>query len=80
MGRPALLIVALAALAGCTPPPALTGTGAPAVTSAPYPTLAPVDELLAAALPAPAADPAAPVEARAAALRTRAAGLRALAP
>lgn len=80
MGRPALLIAAIAALAGCTPPPVLTGTGAPAVTSAPYPTLAPVDELLAAAPPVPETDPAAAVEARAAALRARAAGLRALAP
>jgi hypothetical protein len=80
MGRTNLLFAALAALAGCTPPPALTGTGAPAVTSAPYPTLAPVDELLAAVPPLPQTDPAAPVEARAAALRTRAATLRTLSP
>jgi hypothetical protein len=80
MGRTALLISAVAALAGCTPPPALQGTSAPEVTSAPYPTLAPIDELLSAAPAFPQTDPAAPVEARAAALRSRAAGLRALTP
>jgi hypothetical protein len=80
MGRTALLFAVMAALAGCTPPPALIGAGAPDVTSAAYPTLAPVDEILASAPPLPQTDPAAPVEARAAALRARAARLRALTP
>ena len=44
MGRLALCLTALTALAACAPPPpALVGTTAPEVTSAPYPALAPLD-------------------------------------
>lgn len=79
MARLAAALATLAALAGCAPPPpALVGSRAPEVAAADYPTLAPIDELLAAAPPAPEADPAAAVNARAAALRARAADLRAM--
>ncbi len=81
MGRLARVFATLAALTGCAPPPsALIGSRSAEVTSARYPTLAPVDELLAAAPAAPETDPAAPVLARAANLRVRAAKLRALDP
>ena len=81
MGRLALCLTALTALAACAPPPpALIGSTAPEVTSAPYPALAPIDALLAAAPAAPAADPAAATAGRAAALRARAARLRAIQP
>ncbi|HQU67925.1 MAG TPA: hypothetical protein PLI43_06970 [Albidovulum sp.] len=77
MLRPAVPFAVIAALSACAPAPAVEGAVSPAVTSAAYPKLAPLDTLLAAVPPAPASDPAAPVEARAALLRSRAEALRA---
>lgn len=78
MRRPTIILAVLSALAGCaSPPPAVMGKRAETVAGR-YPSLRPLDDLLAAAPEAPATDPAAPVEARAAALRRKAAGLRAL--
>jgi hypothetical protein len=75
-----LLLAALAA--GCSSFPALDARTSRAAAQAPYPSLLPLDRLLAAAAPRagaadPAIDPAAGVAARAAGLRARAAALRA---
>ena len=81
MGRLALCLTALTSLAACAPPPpALVGSTAPEVTSAPYPALAPIDALLASVPAAPVTDPATATASRAAALRARAARLRAIQP
>jgi hypothetical protein len=71
------LVCLLPALAACATFPALKD--APA-TQADWPTLMPIDALLAAVPPAPTADPAASVAARARALRARAATLRSADP
>lgn len=78
MRRTALLIAACAGLSACAEPPDLLGADKPAVTAAPYPTLLPLDAIVAATPPPAPVDPAAPVEARAASLNARAAALRAM--
>lgn len=84
MGRaapiPAAAFAGLFLLAACTQPPAVLRTGAERPGTAPYPTLAPIDSLLAAVPSTTEADPAATVGARAATLRARAAELRAVQP
>lgn len=71
------LICLAPALAACTTLP--TVREAPA-TQAAWPTLMPIDTLLAGVPPPPVTDPALAVTARAAALRARAAALRAAGP
>lgn len=77
--RPAvLLMIACAAVSACAGPNVPDNAGSPAVTTAPYPTLLPLDALIAATPPPPPANPSAQVEARAANLNARAAALRAM--
>ena len=77
--RPAaLLMIACAAVSACAGPNVPDIGASPAVTTAPYPTLLPLDALIAATPPPPPANPSAPVEARAAYLNARAAALRAM--
>lgn len=66
------LLCLLPALAACATFPALKD--APASQAA-WPTLLPIDQILAGVPPSPATDPAAAVTARAAALKARAAAL-----
>ena len=68
----------LAGLSACAEFPALDGTVSPQVAALPYPQLAPLGTVLAAADAAGTTPPAevAATDARAAALRARAAGLR----
>ena len=80
MRRTARILAATVALAGCAPQAALVGTEGPEITSAAYPSLAPLEEIMAASPPLPESDPAAPVAAQGAALRARAADLRSLTP
>lgn len=77
--RPAVLSMIVCALfPACARPPAMDNARSPAVTAAPYPSLLPLDALVAATPPAATGNPAAPVEARAAGLNARAAALRAM--
>lgn len=77
--RPAVLpMIACALLSACARPQALDDAHSPAVAAAPYPSLLPLDALVAATPPAAPDNPEAAVAARAANLNARAAALRAL--
>jgi len=76
--RPAFVsLCTLALLAACATFPDLRGRPEPPATQSAYPTLLPIDALLAQVPPQPPADPGAAVSARAAQLRARAAALQA---
>src|SRR5690606_25023119 len=75
-----LPICLMPVLAACATLPAFGDRPEAAAAQAAWPALMPIDALLAAVPPAPAADPAAAVAARAAALRARAAALQQVDP
>ena len=75
--RPALILAALAALAGCADYPEVIAAESATAAAAPPPPLLPLDEVLAQAGTAQVTpETTAAIEARAAALRSRAAALR----
>lgn len=78
MIRPAVFCLCLVvAAAGCSSRPEVVASETPAVAASPYPTLAPIEGLLARSKEPNRAAPAErELNARAAALRARASGLR----